>query len=439
MANVYSVTQVNNYIKNMFTQDFLLQRLSIQGEVGNCKYHSSGHIYFTLKEKGAALNCVMFAAYRKGLDFTLAEGQQVIATGSVEVYERDGKYQLYARSVRLAGSGRLYEQYEALKKELEEMGMFDRCYKQPIPRFIRTLGVVTAATGAAVRDIIQITHRRNPYVQILLYPAQVQGEGAAESIVNGIHALEAKGVDVMIVGRGGGSIEDLWAFNERIVAEAVFHCTVPVISAVGHETDTTIIDFVSDLRAPTPSAAAELAVYDVRTYLASLESMEAQLTGQMNTKLSSSYERLKYMEKVLAARHPGARLREQRNQLAHLQDRLDLRMEKKLTDLQNQLTDIQDRLPDLMMRKLTGYRNRLNVQTAVLKGVSPYQKLKSGLGYVTDEEGYALRSAAEISDGQKIGIWFQDGRVSARVLGKDMEGVRKESEYENGGECHGKF
>ena len=257
MANVYSVTQVNNYIKNMFTQDFLLQGLSIQGEVSNCKYHSSGHIYFTLKDSGGTIACIMFASFRKGLEFRLEEGQKVVVTGSVDVYERDGRYQLYAREIRLAGLGQLFERFEALKAELQEMGMFAQEYKQPIPKYIRTLGVVTASTGAAVRDIIQIAMRRNPFVQIILYPAQVQGEGAEESIVQGIHALEAMKVDVMIVGRGGGSIEDLWAFNERIVAEAVFHCSVPVISAVGHETDTTIIDFVSDLRAPTPSAAAE--------------------------------------------------------------------------------------------------------------------------------------------------------------------------------------
>ena len=285
MANIYSVTQVNNYIKNMFTQDFLLQGLSIRGEVSNCKYHSSGHIYFTLKDSGGTLTCIMFAGYRRGLSFKLEEGQQVIVTGAVDVYERDGRYQLYAREIRLAGVGLLFERFEALKAELKEMGMFEAEYKQPIPKFIRTLGVVTAPTGAAVRDIIQISMRRNPFVQIILYPAQVQGEGAAESIVEGIHALERQGVDVMIVGRGGGSIEDLWAFNERIVAEAVFHCSVPVISAVGHETDTTIIDFVSDLRAPTPSAAAELAVFDVRQLLAQLESYEGALISGMRQKL----------------------------------------------------------------------------------------------------------------------------------------------------------
>ena len=250
IRNVVTVGQLNSYIKNMFTQDYLLQRIFVKGEVSNCKYHSSGHIYFTLKDSRGTISCVMFAGSRSGLSFRMSEGQQVIVGGTVDVYERDGKYQLYAKQIMLDGSGQLYERFEMLKRELEESGMFAREYKQPIPRFIRTLGVVTADTGAAVRDIIQVAGRRNPYVQIILYPAIVQGEAAVGSIVRGIRALEALGVDVMIVGRGGGSIEDLWAFNEREVAQAVFDCSVPIISAVGHETDTTIIDFVSDLRAP---------------------------------------------------------------------------------------------------------------------------------------------------------------------------------------------
>lgn len=225
----------------------MLQALFVKGEVSNCKYHSSGHIYFTLKDPRGCVNCVMFAGNRSGLSFRLTDGQQVVVGGMVDIYERDGKYQLYAKQILLDGAGELYEKFEQLKRELEEQGMFAAQYKQPIPKFIKTLGVVTADTGAAVADIIQIASRRNPYVQIILYPAIVQGEAAKESIVKGIRALERYGVDVMIVGRGGGSIEDLWAFNERIVAQAVFDCAVPVISAVGHETDTTIIDFVSDL------------------------------------------------------------------------------------------------------------------------------------------------------------------------------------------------
>ena len=216
----------------MFTQDYFLQTVFVKGEVSNCKYHPSGHIYFTLKDSASALNCIMFAGDRRGLAFRLTEGQQVIAKGSVSVFERDGRYQLYVKEITLDGAGALYEKYEQLKRELAEEGMFAPEYKQPIPKYIHTLGVVTADTGAAVRDIIQIATRRNPYVQIILYPALVQGASAAPSIVNGIRALERQGVDVMIVGRGGGSIEDLWAFNEEEVARAIFACNTPVISAV---------------------------------------------------------------------------------------------------------------------------------------------------------------------------------------------------------------
>ena len=260
MRNVYTVKQVNAYIKNMFTQDFMLNRIYIKGEVSNCKYHTSGHLYFSLKDESGTIACVMFAGQRSGLSFRMQEGQQVIVLGSVSVYERDGRYQVYAKEIVLDGAGLLYEKFIKLKKELEEMGMFAQEYKQPIPEFIRRLGVVTAPAGAAIQDIRNISLRRNPYVQIILYPALVQGEGAADSIVKGIRMLDEAGVDVMIVGRGGGSIEDLWAFNEEKVARAIFDCRTPVISAVGHETDFTIADFVADLRAPTPSAAAELAV-----------------------------------------------------------------------------------------------------------------------------------------------------------------------------------
>ena len=266
MASVFTVSQVTSYIKNMFTQDFALNRISIRGEVSNCKYHTSGHIYFTLKDGGAQIAAVMFAGQRKGLSFTLQEGQEVVVKGTVDVYERDGRYQLYAREITREGIGDLFARYEKLRTELEEMGMFDPCYKRPIPRYARTIGIVTARTGAAIRDIMNIAARRNPYVQLVLYPALVQGDQAKYSIAKGIETLDRMGLDLLIVGRGGGSIEDLWAFNEEIVARAIFNCTTPVISAVGHETDVTIADYVADLRAPTPSAAAELAVFDHRQF-----------------------------------------------------------------------------------------------------------------------------------------------------------------------------
>ena len=396
IRNVYTVGQLNSYIKNMFTQDYPLQRLFVKGEVSNCKYHSSGHIYFTLKDSKGTIGCVMFAGSREGLSFRLSEGQQVIVGGSVDVYERDGKYQLYARQIELAGSGQLYEKFERLKRELEESGMFAGEYKQPIPRYIRTLGVVTADTGAAVRDIIQIAGRRNPYVQIILYPAIVQGDAAAASIVNGIRALESLGVDVMIVGRGGGSIEDLWAFNERTVAEAVFHCSVPVISAVGHETDTTIIDFVADLRAPTPSAAAELAVADIRDILGEVSGYEERLGHLMRRRLEGSRMRLGNMRLRLRAASPAGRLRE-----------------KKMTVLA-----MEERLRDRMDYILTEKRHALQLYIERMRGLSPLEKLSSGYSYLEDEGGKNIRSIGQVSVGEPVVIRLKDGRLKAQVTEK---------------------
>ena len=305
--NIYSVGQVNTYIQNMFAQDFMLHQISIKGEVSNCKYHSSGHIYFTLKDQTGTIAAVMFSRYRRGLAFQMKEGDKVVVTGSVEVYERDGKYQLYAREIELEGAGNLYLKFEALKRELEEMGMFDAAYKKPIPRYATRIGIVTAPTGAAIQDIRNIAARRNPYVQLILYPALVQGDGAAASIVRGIHALDVLGVDVIIVGRGGGSIEDLWAFNEEEVARAIFACNTPVISAVGHQTDTTISDYVADLRAPTPSAAAELAVFDVQLVEKWLMDYGTQMRRQLELRLNQMRTRLMHDEDCLLYTSPSPR------------------------------------------------------------------------------------------------------------------------------------
>lgn len=394
IRNVYTVGQLNSYIKNMFTQDYLLQRLFVKGEVSNCKYHSSGHIYFTLKDSRGTISCVMFAGSRSGLSFRMSEGQQVIVGGTVDVYERDGKYQLYARQIMLDGSGQLYEKFEQLKRELEESGMFAQEYKQSIPKFIKTLGVVTADTGAAVRDIIQIAGRRNPYVQIILYPAIVQGEAAVPSIVKGIRALEALGVDVMIVGRGGGSIEDLWAFNEREVAQAVFDCSVPVISAVGHETDTTIIDFVADLRAPTPSAAAELAVTDIREICGTLDSGRDTLNRLMQRKIQEKRMQARQMELKLKVASPASRIRE-----------------RKMTAI-----SAEERLQERMKRLLEKRRHELAIYIERMKGLSPLEKLNSGYSYVEDGAGKNVRSVRQVREGQDITIRVKDGRIGARVL-----------------------
>ena len=393
MQNIYTVAQINTYIKNMFTQDYLLQFVHVQGEVSNCKYHSSGHIYFTLKDKKGTLSCVMFAGNRKGLDFTMTEGQQVIVEGSIDIYERDGKYQLYARKIKKDGAGALFEQFERLKQELLERGLFAKEYKQPIPKYIRTLGVVTASTGAAIRDIINITKRRNPYVQIILYPAIVQGDAAPASIVQGIRALEQLGVDVMIVGRGGGSLEDLWAFNTEMVAQAVFDCSVPIISAVGHETDTTIIDFVSDLRAPTPSAAAELAVFDVSHLLEQLNGMQTQLQEAMRQKIYMAKMQMGQKEQLLKSLSPMAMIREKKFQC--------IRCEEVLKEIMN--------------RKIRDKKYQLQLQIERLGGLSPLQKLQQGYSYVADNENKNIRSISQIKEDDILRVYVTDGAIVAKV------------------------
>ena len=328
--NVYTVAQVNSYIKNMFTQDYMLRYLLVKGEISNCKYHSSGHIYFTLKDARGVISCVMFAGNRTGLSFRLEEGQMVVVGGTIDVYERDGRYQLYAKQITLDGAGVLYEKFDRMKRRLEEMGMFAPEYKQPIPAYIRTLGVVTAPTGAAVRDIINIATRRNPYIQIILYPAIVQGDQAVASIVSGIRSLDCLGVDVIIVGRGGGSIEDLWAFNEEAVAQAIFNCSVPVISAVGHETDTTIADFVADLRAPTPSAAAELAVYDFGQLMDKLAVYQSTLTHALKVQIDRQQNRLNQFRLKLKFLSPANQIQQKRTYCMDLEGKLAGLMESAL-------------------------------------------------------------------------------------------------------------
>ncbi|HIX98412.1 MAG TPA: exodeoxyribonuclease VII large subunit [Candidatus Dorea intestinigallinarum] len=402
-GNVYTVKQVNAYIRNMFTQDFMLNRIYVKGEVSNCKYHTSGHIYFSLKDESGTIACVMFAGQRGGLSFRMTEGQQVIVFGSVSVYERGGTYQLYARQIRLDGEGVLYEKFQALKKELEEMGMFAPEYKKSIPPFAMRVGVVTASTGAAVRDIMNISRRRNPYVQLILYPAQVQGEGAKESIVKGIRMLEQAGVDVMIVGRGGGSIEDLWAFNEEIVARAIFDCSVPVISAVGHETDTTIADYVADLRAPTPSAAAELAVWDIRLFDQRLQETALQMNRQMDRVLQVSRLRLQKYEARLQYLHPGNKLRERRQMLVELEDAMRRSMEQKVQRARHQLA----------------------IYIEKMRGLSPAGKLNQGYSYVERESGgrrEAVKSIRQVEKDMELRIYVSDGVIRARAEDVQDEG-----------------
>ena len=403
MKNIFSVGQINRYVKNMFTQDFILQKIYVKGEVSNCKYHTSGHIYFSLKDETGVLSCVMFAGHRRGLAFRMKDGDRVGVGGAVDVYERDGRYQLYAKEISLEGAGALYERFLALKTELEEMGMFAQEYKQPIPAFIHRLGVVTAPTGAAVQDIRNISLRRDPYLQIILYPALVQGEGAADSIVRGIHMLDQAEVDVIIVGRGGGSIEDLWAFNEEKVARAIFECRTPIISAVGHETDFTIADFVADLRAPTPSAAAELAVADFRQILQNIAGLRDRMQKAMQRRAELGRAQLMQYQMRFQYLNPEAKLRDNRQRLA----------------------DLDELLRRAMKNRIAEERHMLGIYLERYRGLSPLYKLNQGYSFVSDREGNGIISTKQVHSGDLLEISVTDGVIEAEVRSSRKEDWNK--------------
>ncbi len=376
----------------------MLSRIYVRGEVSNCKYHTSGHLYFSLKDASGTIACVMFAGQRRGLAFRMKDGDKVIVGGSVNVYERDGKYQLYAKEISLEGAGLLYERFLALKKELEEMGMFAPEYKQPVPFYVKRLGVVTAPTGAVIQDIRNVAYRRNPYVQIVLCPALVQGEGAVESIVRGIETLDKLHLDVLIVGRGGGSIEDLWAFNEEAVARAIFNCRTPVISAVGHETDTTIADYVADLRAPTPSAAAELAVTDIRGILQQLGQCRRRMNYSLQTQVQRERQRLESYQTRFRYLSPARKLEKQKERMA----------------------DAERRLQEAMEAILRERRHRLELYIRQMQGLSPLGKLNQGYSYVEDQEGRPVTSIGQVQEGDRLHIQVTDGIIEAEVKEKTV-------------------
>lgn len=393
MAGVYSVGQINSYIKNMFRQDFVLSRISVKGEISNCKYHTSGHVYFTIKDESGTLSAIMFASQAAKLTFRLENGMQVIVTGRIDVYERDGRYQLYASGIKQDGLGDLYIRFEQLKREYEQMGYFANEYKRHIPLFSKKIGIVTASTGAAIHDIMNIAYRRNPYVSLILYPALVQGDNAKYSIVKGIETLDKMGLDVIIAGRGGGSIEDLWAFNEPMVVEAVFDAQTPIISAVGHETDFTITDFVADLRAPTPSAAAELAVADIslieQKIMAYNEALNSSLMGIIDGKRN-------YLDKCelkLRFLSPSNQLDENRQRLMGIEDSLN----------------------NIMMNKYKDARHRLQIYASRLQEASPLTRLSAGYAYVQNENEEKVSSVRKLKRGDKLKVQFKDGYADTSV------------------------
>lgn len=391
---IYSVSKVNSYIKNMFLQDFVLNKISVEGEVSNCTYADSNHIYFTIKDEGGILSAVMFAGQRGGLSFDMKRGQRVVVTGNISCYEKEGKYQLYANKIEEAGTGDLYRKYLLLKQKLEDMGMFDHMYKKNIPQFVQSIGVATAKTGAVINDIKNVSYRRNPYVRLVLAPCIVQGKDAPESIISAVKSLDKLNLDVIIVGRGGGSIEDLYCFNDEELANTIFNAKTPVISAVGHETDFTITDFVADLRAPTPSAAAEIANFVYKDYINSLNTYMRRLTEGMYRKIDYIKRDLDMLLIKLNTLSPQIRLKEQKQKSDNYSKILKSHFEIIINNKKNLLMHLSKRL-DM---------------------VSPLKKLSSGYAYISDDEGKKVLSASALKTNDKINVFFSDGKVRAEVL-----------------------
>ncbi len=389
---ILTVGQLNLFIKDIFNQIPMLNNVRIKGEISNFKHHSSGHMYMSLKDETGVLRAVMFRSAALTLDFKPENGMQVIAQGRVSVYERDGQYQLYINSMSQDGKGNLFEQFEKLKKKLEAEGLFDLSAKKAIPEFPKKIGIATAPTGAAVRDIINILSRRFPYADIFLYPVLVQGEGAAESVCNAIKYFNAtSSADVLIIGRGGGSMEDLWAFNEEILAREIFKSDIPIISAVGHETDFTIADFVADLRAPTPSAAAELAVPSVVELSERVQSFAQRMKKASAGLVERSHLRLKlYSEKQVLA-DPLFKINEKGIQL-----------------------DNAYRMFENAVKNVLSEKNRnLSIAVSQLDGLSPLNTLKRGFSVAKTEEGKVIKCVKDVKSGDGISIVVSDGEIRA--------------------------
>ena len=392
--NAVTVTQLNKYLKDRFDEDENLKAILVKGEISNFKNHYTGHLYFTLKDENSLIKCIMFKSYAERLAFKPKDGMQVMVFGSVSVFERDGAYQIYVKSMLEDGMGDLHERYEQLKKQLEEEGLFDEKHKKAIPLYPKEIGVLTSQTGAVIRDIINVSTRRNPNVHIRLLPVPVQGAGAAEKIAEKIKIMNDKKLaDVIIVGRGGGSLEDLWPFNEEIVARAIYNSEIPIISAVGHETDFTIADFVADLRAPTPSAAAELAVPDVYELKQKINSYQNRYRNSLKKKIELMKLRYEKCMKSRAFTDPTRKIKDQYMILDKYVKRLETKINILQKDKKTQFIELVSKLDTL----------------------SPLKTLTRGY-CLTEKENKIIKSASELKKNDNIKLKFYDGEKTANIL-----------------------
>lgn len=393
---VYSVSQLNSYVKGVLDKDENLAHIFVTGEISNYKPHYSGHMYMTVKDETASVKAVMFAGNASKLRFKVENGMKILAFGTVSLFARDGSFQFYINDMQPDGVGALSIAFEQLKKKLEAEGLFRQEYKKPIPKFPERIGVVTSATGAAVQDIFNVLKRRFPVAEVILRPCQVQGEGAAEDVAEAIYEFnKLKAADVLIVGRGGGSIEDLWAFNEEVVARAVFASEIPVISAVGHETDYTICDFVADLRAPTPSAAAECAVPDIFELKGNLVSLRQQLFALTRNRINIERSKIGSIEKILALRDPVTNINEQRKELVYLTERL--------SGLTNSVLD--------------SNKSKISALAGKLDALSPLSVISRGYALV-EKNDKPVTSVKDIRKDDVVSIKLSDGQVKASIIGE---------------------
>lgn len=389
-----SVGEVNNYVKKLVENDFILKNLNVKGEISNLKFHSSGHIYFSLKDENSKVNCIMFKNNAVNLDFRLEEGMKVEIKARLGVYHKEGTYQLYCENIKKAGIGELFEEFHKLKKELSEEGIFDEKYKRALPKFPKRIGIITARTGAAVRDIINVIQRRNKSLDIILYPAKVQGENAADSIIEGIRYFNnEKSVDVIILGRGGGSIEELWAFNNRDLAYEIFNSRIPTVSAVGHEVDFTISDFVSDMRAPTPSAAGELVSPSLKEMINDLVNKKEFLHRAIDRKFLNAKKDVDLLHKGLKGNNPK-----------HI-------IEKRIKEVNS----LEEKLNFLGKRKIDKAKDELIALNSILQTLNPLNTLGRGYSVIMDKKDKVINEVSELKKNDMVKVIMKDGSVNIDI------------------------
>ncbi len=389
-----SVGEVNNYVKKLVENDFILKNLNVKGEISNLKFHSSGHIYFSLKDENSKVNCIMFKNNAVNLDFRLEEGMKVEIKARLGVYHKEGTYQLYCENIKKAGIGELFEEFHKLKKELSEEGIFDQKYKRALPKFPKRIGIITARTGAAVRDIINVIQRRNKSLDIILYPAKVQGENAADSIIEGIRYFNnEKSVDFIILGRGGGSIEELWAFNNRDLAYEIFNSRIPTVSAVGHEVDFTISDFVSDMRAPTPSAAGELVSPSLQEMINDLLNKKEFLHRAVDRRFLNAKRDVDLLHKGLKGNNP-----------THI-------IEKRIKEVNT----LEEKLNFLGKRKIDKAKDELIALNSILQTLNPLNTLGRGYSVIMDKEDKVINKVSELKKNDMVKVIMKDGSVNIDI------------------------